>query len=190
MSKFWFCDSLRDTVIDECSYRWPSPSWDGWHRYSGEMGEKLASKPQFDLGTIHYKALVQIASSFQQQLPAGCFVDMSLHGAGLHWIRPGGRLPRHLDAERHPTNPWIRTHSAVCFLDSIKDGGELVLNDGRDVIQPHSGLVVAFETLHNWHWVNRTDVERRTIALFAWKKIADDHCVDGDKTTRATFREK
>ena len=148
---------------------WPDEAWDGWHRYSGDMGEKLASKPASLLPSAVYAVLLQVASRVVQA--TNDFIDFELHGAGMHWILPNGELPRHLDSERHPHHPWIRTHSVVCFME--ESDGLLVINDGQKAIVPTPGAVVMFPTHNNWHWVTKTTTHRRTLALFTYQLTAD-----------------
>lgn len=179
--------NIGSTAVESVLTSWPAQDWLGWHRYSGERGDKLVSKPGVDLPEAVYRALWDMVGLILTDSVSPSFVDLGLHAAGLHWILPGGCLPRHLDAEVHPTKPWVRTHSIVCFLDSIEKGGELVLGDGRQTIKPVRGEVVMFETENNWHWVNQTDQDRRTIALFAWR--ASD-INQKDRRSRALFSPK
>ena len=176
-------------VIQEVVEVWPSSEWDGWYSYTGDRGLKKVSKPGKRLPSSAYEALWKMANlvtAYDLVWPG--FVDHSLYAAGLHWILPGGSLPRHLDADRHPENPWRRTHSIVCFLDTLDQGGELVLEDGKHVIQPTAGDVVVFETQGNWHWVNETKQDRRTLALFAYQNATGPEFWQG--RDRALFENK
>jgi len=177
-------------LVQQAIASWPDESWEGWHRYSGERGEKLVSKPSADLPAEIYACLwatEHIVSWPHSTYLSSSFIDHGLYAAGMHWIKPGGCLPRHLDAERHPDYPWRRTHSIVCFLDAMQDGGELVLNDGQQIIQPEAGQVVLFQTQDNWHWVNETKQHRRTLALFAYQPATgEEHWRQRD---RALFKQ-
>lgn len=152
---------------------WPDSNWSGWYKYSGERGEKLVSRPDSTLPDSAYSALWSMLSlTWRSGVldDMGGFIDTELHGAGMHWLLPGACLPRHLDAERHPDKPWIRTHSIVCFLDHDPNGsGSLMLDDGKTEVKPIPGQVVCFPTEGNWHWVNETAIHRRTLALFAYR---------------------
>lgn len=172
---------LNPKFVDSVLKVWPSSSWEGWHRYSGEMGEKLASKPGSLLPAEVYVALIEMA--WLAPSHAFSFIDFRLHGAGMHWILPEGELPRHLDSERHPDGPWIRAHSIVCFLEP--SDGLLVLEDGERVITPEPGKVVMFPTQDNWHWVTKTSTDRRTLALFTYRDTADPEV--WNLRTRARF---
>lgn len=163
-----------ENVVSEVSLQlldsvWPEESSDSWHRYSGSMGEKLA--------TLHWQCLpaeawpVIAAIGFQMtQLYPDCVVDWRLHGAGLHQISPGGCLPRHLDGEIHPRTKQPRWLSAVLFMqDSIKDlDGALVL-EGKVVIQQRRGRMALFETPGQWHEVLPALFKRRSVALFGYR---------------------
>lgn len=180
--------SIPQSIVSAVQLAWPDQSWQGWHTYTGERGDKLVSKPSSRLPEAVYGALWAILERVSWPVSdclGGSFVDLSLHAAGMHWIKPGGRLPRHLDAERHPSNPWRRTHSIVCFLDSMQDGGQLVLQDGKEVIQPVAGNVAVFETTGNWHWVTETKQNRRTLALFAYQPATESE--HSERRERALF---
>lgn len=166
---------------------WPSQAWEGWHRYTGSRGEKLASKPDYDVPESIASALWTIAR-FAQPYLGDSFIDHALHGAGMHWIGPGGNLPRHLDSDRHPVHAWERTHSIVCFLDTMHSGGELILSDGAETIRPIAGQIVMFQCRGNWHWVNPVEQNRRTLALFTWRHREPAELVW--QRDRALFEEK
>ena len=178
-----YLEPIDATMIADALAAWPDESWSGWHRYSGDMGEKLASKPASLLPSAVYAVLLQMASRVVQV--TNDFIDFGLHGSGMHWVLPNGELPRHLDSERHPDHPWIRTHSVVCFME--KSDGVLVVDDGKQVVLPEPGLIVMFPTDGNWHWVTRTSSNRRTLALFTYQNTANPDV--WSLRTRAMFRQ-
>lgn len=176
-----YLEPIDAAIIADALAAWPNESWDGWHRYSGDMGEKLASKPDSLLPSAVYAVLLQMASRVVQV--TNDFIDFGLHGSGMHWILPNGELPRHLDSERHAHQPWIRTNSIVCFME--ESDGLLTLDDGRQTVVPSPGKVVMFPTDGNWHWVTRTTNNRRTLALFTYRHTADPQV--WNLRTRAKF---
>ena len=93
---------------------------------------------------------------------------------------------------RHPIRPWVRTHSIVLFCNSNwkkEWGGELRFEHGSDeqIIVPKIGTAVVFDTRNQLHEMLpiKHDVQRKTLALFAWK-VSDD--TTGH--TSATFSER
>lgn len=162
-------NAVQESAIQLLESVWPDHASDSWHRYSGPMGEKLA--------TLHWQCLpaeawpVITAIGFEMaRLYPECVVDWRLHGAGLHQINPGGCLPRHLDGEIHPRTNQPRWLSAVLFTHDSHSSfdGALVL-EGRQHIEPKRGRLAIFETPGQWHEVLQTSVVRRTVALFGYK---------------------
>lgn len=161
------------TTIDDCYPRglinaalatWPDERWCGWHRYTGKMGEKFATKDALRVPTA-CKLLIEKMSEFR--IDDNCFPDLDLHGAGMHWIKEGGRLPLHRDATTHPLTSWTRRFNAVLFLEAC-EGGELVFSDTGETIKPEPGRLALFpvDSPHEVLTVKRGD--RRTLSLFWW----------------------
>lgn len=147
---------------------WPAESWPFWHRYTGDHGEKLATKDPSRL-TEACRALVSLMA---QRTPPDdhCFPDLDLHAAGMHWIRNGGSLPLHTDAESHPLLPWTRRFSAVLFLESC-EGGELLIHDNGETksIEPRPNQLAIFPANMPHEVKKVTKGDRRTVSLFWWE---------------------
>lgn len=164
---------------------WPAPTWPGWVRYHGARGEKRASDLAEPIPPACGLLLCRLAT---MDLPAllgitGSTPDLSLWGAGLHELPPGGSLPRHRDAEQQPRLGCERVVSAVLFLQdwAFEWGGRLMM-DGDEfgqcsagwsrgqAITPAAGRVVVMDCRgeDSWHSVEPvTGPEpRRTLALF------------------------
>lgn len=180
--------ALPQTLIRAVAACWPEQTWSGWHRYNGPTANKYGSLHHSLIPHACRVALDRLADVVAP-LIGDSFIDYDLHAAGLHMIPPSGFLGRHLDAECHPIRPWKRTHSIVCFVDTMQphDGGELLIEPDTFIV-PRSGDCVVFETPGTWHQVLRTSEHapvRRTLALFAWQ-TAGNNC-HGARS--ATFRE-
>lgn len=166
-------------VLRAAKASWPSNDWTGWHRYKGPTADKYGSLHGSLIPMACRMALEQLALRVGDLIDES-FIDYDYHAAGLHQIPPGGFLGRHLDAVRHPLKPWLRTHSVVLFLDTISDGGQLIVEDFP--IQPVENRVAVFRTENCWHEVLPTSQWRRTLALFAWRESCGD-----TGSTNATF---
>ena len=170
-------DCVSNRLLMDVDAAWPAVDWDGWYEYRGKLGSKLAS--------LHYScvpcAVVGVAgvvASLMLEHYPDIIVDWTFHGAGMHQINPGGRLPAHYDADLHAKKNWRRKLSAVCFLDTIptEHGGALVI-DGYGAVQPVRGTVALFETPNCLHEVTELSTEsqtaRRTIAVFGYEPVAE-----------------
>ena len=162
-------NAASERALQSMEDAWPHEHSDAWHRYSGAMGEKLA--------TLHWRCLpaevwpvISAVGFHMQRLYSECVIDWQLHGAGLHQINPGGCLPRHLDSEIHPRTKQARWLSAVLFTHNSpqESDGALVL-EGKASIRPQRGALVIFETPNQWHEVLPTTVKRKTVALFGYR---------------------
>jgi hypothetical protein len=162
-------NAVPENLLRGLEANWPAESSDVWHRYSGTMGDKLATLHWQCLPAEAWPVLCEIGSIMECYYK-GCVIDWRLHGAGLHQINPGGCLPRHLDGEIHPRTRLSRWLSAVLFLGTAGDGdgGELVI-EGKATIRPQRGLLAIFETPQQWHEVRPTNIVRRTVALFGYR---------------------
>lgn len=88
-------------------------------------------------------------------LPGVLVPDSLLWGAGLHEMRAGDFLARHLDADRHFLTGMERRANAILFLGAWEPawGGALEIAGAPPVV-PAPGRVVAFETTDDsWHGV-------------------------------------
>jgi len=161
--------AVPENLLQGLEANWPAETSDVWHRYSGSMGEKLAILHWRCLPAEAWPVICEIGSIMECYYK-GCVIDWRLHGAGLHEIRDGGSLPRHLDGERHPRTGFARWISAVLFVDTLQQGqgGELVI-EGKATIRPEAGTLVIFETPGQWHEVLPVHTKRRrTVALFGY----------------------
>ena len=163
-------DAVDAATIEELTAVWPAIDSDVWHRYSGTMGEKLATLHWRLLPAEAWPVVSEIGWHILSHYPS-CKIDWRLHGAGLHEIRQGGNLPRHLDGERHPRTGQARWISAVLFVDTLEPwhGGELVIED-KATVRPQAGTLAIFETPGQWHEVLPVHAwRRRTVALFGYR---------------------
>ena len=163
-------EAVSPALLEGLCENWPASDSDTWHRYSGTMGEKLATLHWRCVPPEAWPVLVAVGQYMQGNW-GGVQVDWRLHGAGLHEIRQGGSLPRHLDGERHPRTGQARWISAVLFVDTLEpgQGGELVI-EGQATIRPQAGTLVMFETPGAWHEVLPVRAwRRRTVALFGYR---------------------
>ena len=166
-------DAVDAATIEELTAVWPAIDSDVWHRYSGSMGEKLATLHWRLLPAEAWPVVSEIGWHMLSHYP-GAKIDWRLHGAGLHEIRQGGSLPRHLDGERHPRTGLERWLSAVLFVDTLEPwhGGQLVIED-KATVRPQAGTLAIFETPGQWHEVLPVHAwRRRTVALFAYREAA------------------
>ena len=191
-------DKVFNAITPACRHgamaAMPSIDWPWWHRYQGTTGEKYASTDPDRLPSNVRRAIDMMATSLEGLLPAGSFWDMDLHGAGVHMMPPGSWLGRHQDAVRHPVRPWIRTTSAVLFLNTLwgnDAGGELYLEGDDEVtveVIPEAGKAVVFPTEGRWHGVMQTAPHadwRVTLALFGWRVAEPNEALSGSRA--ATF---
>lgn len=163
-------------LIKSALATWPDERWSGWHRYTGEKGDKYASKDALRLPTACQLLIHKMA---ELSVDGECFPDLDLHGAGMHWIKEGGRLPLHRDATTHPLTGWTRKLNAILFLESC-EGGELVFADTGDIIKPEQGLVVMFP-VDSPHEVARVRKgNRRTLSLFWWDHLPSNGNLSAD----------
>lgn len=151
-------------LINAALAQWPARDWSHWHRYTGEHGDKLASKdparlPTACLELIRLMAVMNVGDD-------GCFPDLDLHAAGMHWIPEGGCLPLHRDAEVHPLKGWRRRFNAVLYLDSC-EGGQLRFDTGQTVHSFRNTLVM-FPVLKPHEVLPVTKGDRRSLSLFWW----------------------
>jgi hypothetical protein len=187
-------EPFRHRVIDgfappelcrAAAVQWPGERWENWVRYDGREGTKFASRSAANLPPACDHLLRMMLSIPLGNLLGldGTFPDFSLHGAGMHVIPPGGRLPLHLDGDHHPVMGWGRAASCVLWVDAWKPewGGQLRLwgPDAKEPavsIDPCPGRLVIFECGDSsWHDVAQVSLEappRRSLAVFYWTETA------------------
>lgn len=151
----------------------PTVDWPHWHVYGNG---KRATRDALRIPDACRVALEHLAKTIE---PGRGFPDFDYHGAGLHLMPPGAWLGEHCDAESHPTRPWRRVWSLVCFLNDCV-GGELLI-DGQ-VIQPQKNTAVLFDA-SKLHEVKETQSDRRTLGVFYWEV---DHRAKGPTSAQFT----
>lgn len=156
-------NTMPQGLIDAALATWPDERWPHWHLYSGEYGVKRASK---DPERLPAPCRILVERMAAIDIP-GCFPDLDLHGAGMHWIPSGGRLSRHIDSNIHPLTGWRRRANTILFLEGC-GGGELKIMG--QLITPKSGRTVHFDCGEDcWHEVLPVESgNRRTLSLFWW----------------------
>lgn len=101
-------------------------------------------------------------------------------GGGVHRIKPGGCLARHIDFNVSPKGEWRRVNVLI-YLNKCGTGGELKLY-GESVgveIAPEANRMVIFEcSEHSWHghpWELDDGPDRLSVAAyyFTYEKPAD-----------------
>lgn len=196
---------FRFAVIDEfipaplcraaCA-EWPAETWPFWLRYEGERGDKFVSKDPDRLTPACRLILARMAEINPEELllpeirnpKSEIFPDLSLYGAGMSMILPGGDLPRHLDGDHNPVTGWGRAASAIVYLSDCS-GGELLLWDGERAqrsIRPVPGRLALFECNDQaWHSVAEVTAGRRlSLSLFFWTPAGAQR-----QRSRARFQE-
>lgn len=168
-------NAIPAAILRAASAAWPDETWLGWHRYDNSTSRKFGSLPHSPMPRACIAAIEALAAQCAGRI-GDSFIDYDLHAAGLHMIPPGGFLAQHVDAERHPLRPWKRTHSIVLFVNHqwAEDDGGMLRIEGHEIIPRHNTAVV-FETPGVRHEVTevRSNVARKTIALFAWQESTD-----------------
>lgn len=172
---------LAPGILGAVAATWPAANWPHWHRYDDANASKLASKDAHRLPDAARLAIADMARLDIAALTGipDAFVDLDLHGAGLHLIPSGGHLGLHLDGAVHPLTGWKREANAVLFIDAWKPewGGNLEFFESRDstrattTVEPRLNRLVLFATgEENWHRVAKVTGPnpRRTISLFWW----------------------
>lgn len=150
-------------LVEAARATWPSETWPHWHKYSDNNAVKYATKDPARV-TAPVSELIRRMAALP--VDSGWFPDLDLHGAGMHWIPPGGHLGRHLDGAVHPLTNWFRKGNAILFLDRC-EGGELAI-DGQDPIVPEPGKLIMFSS-DQWHEVRPVIAgDRRSVSLFWW----------------------
>lgn len=172
-------DGLFDRdLLDAVNASWPADDWEGWVRYDQDNHRKMASDLMYPLPPIIGTALSKMAS-----LPASKWAgeevlpDLSMHGAGLHMLKPGGVVGTHVDADTHPRIGVQRALSMVLWVHERwgpDDGGLLVLDEVA--VSPIPGRLALFDCRRQVHEVTRVvgANDRRSLALFWYAaKVGD-----------------
>lgn len=106
--------------------------------------------------------------------------DPGLHGGGVHYHPPGGKLNPHVDYSHHPKQGYQRRLNLLMYFNPgwrTGDGGELGLwtpeqiknySDPEIMIEPVFNRAVFFESSeHSYHGLARpSNTERRSLAMY------------------------
>lgn len=108
---------------------------------------------------------LQLMAQLQQDMNQRCFlglIDFEAHYARYH---QGDFYQKHLDAFVGRSN---RVLSSVCYLNTVVQGGELLIYDEQDQlltrVQPKAGTLVIFESCRFPHEVLPATQSRYSIA--------------------------
>jgi hypothetical protein len=176
-------DAFPADLLRAADAAWPADEWAGWVGYDARQPGKRVSTLTATLPEPCCELLRLMA---QLRLPGmdGLVPDMGLHGGGLHEIRSGHGLNRHLDAERHPRLGLSRVLSAALYVHPRWEaswGGSLVVREQEVAASP--GRFVVFDARGDaWHSVKvvQGPAPRRSMALFWYGPV-------GGVRTRAEF---
>lgn len=162
--------------VYEAQLAWPDEAWDGWVKEDKRYTGKWVSAPGAELPRPCGVLLARMA-----ELMLGV-PDLSLWAGGLHEMRPGSSLPRHLDANTHPRLGLRRYEAAVLFVSYHHSGGELVLETSGVTVAPKQNRLVMFKCQDEVHRVAEVrEWPRRTLVLFSYFPH------EGGDRTRADF---
>ncbi len=101
----------------------------------------------------------------QQQVNRRCFLGLTHYECHYARYQQGDFYQKHLDAFKGRSNRVLTT---VCYLNSVQQGGELVIYDDQDQwlqqVQPTQGTLVMFESERFPHEVKAAGDLRYSIA--------------------------
>lgn len=169
-------NAINPALLNAAFASWPDKNWRGWHHYTGRDSEKYGTKSHHDIPPAAMACIMEMISLASRSCVADAFPDLELHGAGMHMIRPGGYLNRHLDSSVMESTGWRREYSCVLGVNpEWRDGwgGEFNLA-GQDPVSPAFNQMILFRTTDDsFHWVNKvTGPEPRcTLAAFFWSRL-------------------
>ena len=170
-----FDDLVPESLSLAAWATWPSMDDQRWHRYQTPQQNKYATRDANGVTPAAMECIRYLVAGMNQHA-VDCFPDWNLDGAGMHMIRPGGWLGRHLDSDHHPIKEWTRRWSVVlCVNPEWQDewGGGFIHDDTFSVSQfaPKFNRVIAFETTdQSYHEVLKVTgpIARCTISVFFW----------------------
>ncbi len=173
-------DFFPPQLLRAVALAWPDPSWHGWYVYANERQYKRASDLVSPLHgylaeTLHLLAMLDVGRWLSLEHTVA---DLSLYGAGLHELPPGGFVARHLDASHHARLGLARAWSAALYVHEQWEphwGGALeLLSDAEPVVVPPlPGRLVVFACGNSsWHAVGPVacppGFSRRSLSLFGY----------------------
>ncbi len=108
---------------------------------------------------------LQLMAQLQQDMNRRCFLGLIDFEAHYARYQQGDFYQKHLDAFVGRSN---RVLSTVCYLNTVKQGGELLIYDEQEQlvskIQPKAGTLVVFESCRFPHEVLAASETRYSIA--------------------------
>jgi hypothetical protein len=197
---------LEDFVLapaDDVAKAFPDPSWDGWIDRTGtgpyqpgksscrdiELMPPLLREMINELSQPRFLGALSTLTGIPNLLP-----DPFLHGGGLQFSLPGGKLLPHTDFHIHPHLKLFRRANLLVYLNpnwKRGDGGEVGLfNLGVDrpavSVGPSYGTCVIFTTdhrsVHGVTPISENAEVRRSIALYYYT-VEGAEVFSGDRET-------
>jgi hypothetical protein len=180
---------LRDTLVAEqrtCLIEaFPTPTWEGWHRYGDayQQGKMICNQIEAipaSLVELIHELQSPTMLAYLEQLTGieGLIPDPHLEGGGLHLSGPGGILAPHTDFHIYPRLGVYRRVNVLLYLNEgweESDGGCLELYEPgatapAKIVVPAWGTCVIFRTddrsPHGFSTPVVGDRWRRSIALY------------------------
>jgi len=172
-------DLLSKEELRMVEEEWPKDSWPGWVEYNTPHQRKMASDTVTPIPPFCSRLLAKMVAFPVGKVLGmeGSVPDLSLYGAGLHEIRRGGKINKHLDADSHFRLGLQRVWSAMLYVHGdwqLSYGGVLTLFDTEGDkailgVEPLPGRMVAFGCQKAWHSVGKVSSgKRRSLALFGY----------------------
>tara|TARA_Y100000389_G_scaffold31859_1_gene27015 strand:+ start:12958 stop:13722 length:765 start_codon:yes stop_codon:yes gene_type:complete len=182
LENFWdsdFCQELHDELPVPNSHK-----WNGYYNNPIEYKKTMNIWDKFD--SKLYQAFTYLTSRVftdylieTLEIP-GLEPDVGLHGGGLHYYPPGGKLNPHIDYSHHPKLKYRRKISVLVYLNKdwqITDGGQLGLWDKdrasaceepNKVVNPEYNTCMIFENSENsYHGLaNVSQNDRYSLAMY------------------------
>jgi len=212
LSEFWQADPFPHAQIDnfwsedfcaELLTQIPTPEsdlWNGYYHNAIEYKKTLNIWDKFD--TVIYQAFTELCSrrftdylSSELGIP-GLEPDYGLHGGGLHYYPPGGKLNPHIDYSHHPKLGNRRKVNILIYLNQdwqTDHGGQLGMwaksqaesyQRPDKLIDPVYNSCVIFEnSTHSYHGLASESTQGR-YSMALYYLIADD---SEQKNTKANF---
>ncbi len=133
-----YLENLWDSDFSEELYQdLPNPDSDKWNGYYNNAIEYKKTLNQWDkFDSKVYQAFTYLSSrAFTDYLIdvlgiPGLEPDVGLHGGGLHYYPPGGKLNPHIDYSHHPKLKYRRKINILIYLNKdwqTSHGGQLGL---------------------------------------------------------------
>lgn len=188
---------INRNLLNAAAAEFPQTDWPYWHHYDNG---KLATHDESRIPPACRLVLHEMIKTIP--VPDDCFADFSFYGAGLHCMPPGSSLGTHLDSQLHPNRRWLRTHSAVLFLNmgwkeswggSFYSGYHDGINFARKAeYPPEFGRMLMFEcdesAYHGVEEVQRRSKQcRNTLSVFFWRCLTPEECTIPNLRLKAHF---